>query len=106
VIGACTAAVVIGAPVPAARRSFPFRITVLIQRASGEQWLRYRSRAGIVLLEPDRVDRLHSYGASIGYHLGRDLRIAVNADHYERRSIVPRHQYSDLTIGSSITYGQ
>jgi hypothetical protein len=51
------------------------------------------------------VDRVHSYGGGLGYHLGSDLRIGVNVDRQNRKSEVASRRYEGLRIGGSVTYG-
>jgi len=71
----------------------------------GQQSLAYRDRTGAEVQAPDRVDRVHRYGGGVGYHLGKELRLGINVDKYNRRSVVASRQYDDLRIGSSLTYG-
>ena len=71
----------------------------------GFQSLAYRDRAGAVLTVADRVDRVRTYGAGVGYHLSRDLRVGVNVDRSQRDSDVAFRQYRGLRIGTTVTYG-
>lgn len=71
----------------------------------GRQTLAYQERAGAAVEVTDRVDRVRSYGGGLGYHLGKELRLGVNVDSYQRSSGVLSRQYDDLRIGSSLTYG-
>jgi hypothetical protein len=74
--------------------------------ARGEiAYLDYRNRTGVVVTEPDRTDRIHSYGAGIGYHFGKDVRLSFNVDQYNRDSPVVDHQYDKLLFGFGLTYG-
>jgi putative beta-barrel porin BBP2 len=67
--------------------------------------LAYRSRDRADLTLTDRVDDVTSYGAGIGYHLGRDTRLGFNVDQISRTSDVLFRRYSNLTFGGSVTYG-
>ena len=71
----------------------------------GSQRLSYETRGGASALD-DRVDRVHSYGGSVGLHIGRDLRIGFNLDHQERTSELPERAYDGLRYGASVTYGR
>jgi hypothetical protein len=70
----------------------------------GAQNLAYRARVGTALLLADRLDRVRTYGAGIGYHLGRDLRVGFNVDETRRVSDVALRRYNNLTMGTSVTY--
>jgi hypothetical protein len=67
--------------------------------------LAYRDRAGVIIDVPNRVDHVYSYGAGVGYRLGKDSRLGVNLDEYRRTSPVPLREYDGLRFGTSITYG-
>ena len=67
--------------------------------------LAYRDQTGVQVAVPDRVDDVNSYGAGVGYHLGRDARLGFNVDSTHRTSDVASHQYNNLTFGFSVTYG-
>ena len=54
----------------------------------------------------DRVDRVRTYGAGLGYHIGRDLRIGFNVDQCERTSELADRAYDGLRYGAAITYGR
>lgn len=71
----------------------------------GLEHLDYRTRALTVLDVENRLDRAASYGFGVGYHIGRDLRLGVNADRTMRTSDIRLHTYDDWRIGSSLTYG-
>jgi hypothetical protein len=71
----------------------------------GAQSLDYRNRAGAVVVIADRVDQVRSYGAGIGYHLGRDMRIGFNVDQQNRTSPLAEQQYKGLVYGFAVTYG-
>jgi len=71
----------------------------------GAQDLSYRTRGGVNTID-DRVDRVRTYGAGIGYHIGRDLRIGFNVDQYERTSELADRAYDALRYGAAITYGR
>ena len=72
---------------------------------AGTASLAYRDRAGAVVQISNRVDHVHTYGAGIGYHMGKDLRLGVNVDEERRISDVQQRQYNNLRIGTAITYG-
>jgi Putative beta-barrel porin 2 len=67
--------------------------------------LAYRDRTGVDVVVSNRVDDVSSFGAGIGYHLGRDTRLGFNVDQSYRRSDISNRQYNNLTFGSSVTYG-
>jgi hypothetical protein len=48
---------------------------------------------------------VHAYGASIGYRLGRNTRLALNADFNRRISPGAQRDYESLKIYSAMTYG-
>jgi hypothetical protein len=69
----------------------------------GAQWLKFRTQTGVVIPEPNRTDRVQTYGGGFGIHLGDDLRIGLNVDQEERRSIIVANTYkkawSSVTVG-------
>jgi len=71
----------------------------------GAQNLSYRTRGGANTID-DRVDRVRTYGAGIGYHIGRDLRIGFNVDQYKRMSELADRAYDGLRYGAAMTYGR
>jgi putative beta-barrel porin BBP2 len=71
----------------------------------GRQKLAYRDRAGAAVAVSDRIDYVDSYGGSIGYHIGPELRAAFNVDHYNRVTEVTLNSYDNLRFGFSLTYG-
>lgn len=71
----------------------------------GAQRLSYETRGAASGLG-DRVDRVHTYGGSVGLHIGGDLRIGFNLDHQERISGLPNRAYDGLRYGGSVTYGR
>jgi hypothetical protein len=71
----------------------------------GTQRLSYETSGGATGLD-DRVDRVHTYGGSVGLRIGRDLRIGFNLDHEERISELPKHAYDGFRYGGSVTYGR
>jgi hypothetical protein len=70
-----------------------------------EQRLAYRNRVGIPVEVANRTDAIHSIGAGIGYHLGKDLRLGFNVDKARRESEVDSRPYEGLKYGTSLTYG-
>lgn len=70
----------------------------------GVRRLGYRDRAGAVVQEFNRTDRVRTFSVGAGYRLGLDKRIGFTIDHQTRTSGVDRRQYSGLRIGMSLTY--
>jgi hypothetical protein len=71
----------------------------------GVQRLNYRDRIGAAIATRNRIDTVRTYGGSIGYHLGKSVRIGFNVDHLRRASPVLDREYHGLLIGTSVTYG-
>jgi hypothetical protein len=71
----------------------------------GVQTLAYRDRAGAAVLVANRVDNVRTYGAGVGYHMGKDVRLGFNVDQSQRISDVTGRQYSGLKFGTAVTYG-
>src|SRR5215510_9748140 len=71
----------------------------------GRARLDYRDRAGAVVAVSNRVDTIDTSGGGFGYHIGRDMRIGVNIDQYERLSPLIGRQYKGLRYGIAVTYG-
>jgi hypothetical protein len=71
----------------------------------GVQTLAYRDRAGAAVLVANRVDNVRTYGAGVGYHMGKDVRLGFNVDKSQRISDVIGRQYSGLKFGAAVTYG-
>ena len=59
---------------------------------------------GVVVV--DRQDKVRSYGAGIGYRLGRDLRIGFNVDQQRRESLIDERRYESLRYGMAVSFGQ
>ena len=72
---------------------------------AGAQRLKYQSRTGVIVADPDRTDRVRTYGLGVGIHMGPDLRLGFNIDKERRTSVLIEQQYNGLKYGSSITYG-
>jgi len=72
---------------------------------AGLQRMEYRDRIGAVVAMSDRIDHSTSYGAGLGYHLGRDMRIGFNIDKSRRNSGVETRRYEGMTYGLAVTYG-
>ena len=68
-------------------------------------YLDYRNRAGIAVPVPDRRDRVTTIGLGVGYHMGKDLRLALNVDQSHRQTQVVDHDYERLLVGAALTYG-
>jgi len=77
-------------------------VDVVVRGATGR--LEYRDRAGAVVAAANRVDRIQQYGGGLGYHLGRDMRVGVNADYSTRLSALDTRHYQGWTYGVAITY--
>jgi len=69
------------------------------------QALAYRDRAGVDILVLNQVDHVYSYGAGVGYRLGKASRLGINLDEVRRTSEVPLRQFDGLRLGTSLTYG-
>jgi hypothetical protein len=76
----------------------------LLVRA-GTQALAYRDRAGAAILVLNQVDHVYSYGAGVGYRLGKGTRLGINLDEVRRTSEIPLRQFDGLRFGTSLTYG-
>ncbi len=72
---------------------------------AGTQHLAYRDRAGTTVAVPERTDRVYTFGAGAGYHVGTDLRIGFTLDKQKRTSDQIFRSYEGLRFGVSITYG-
>jgi hypothetical protein len=68
-------------------------------------YLDYRNRAGVVVPVPARTDRVTTVGLGVGYHMGKDLRLALNVDQSHRDTQVVDHQYERVLVGAALTYG-
>ena len=71
----------------------------------GEQRLAYRDRIGAIDEASNRTDAVHSRGLGVGYHLGKELRLAFNVDSIHRTSVVVSRPYEGLKFGTALTYG-
>ena len=71
----------------------------------GEQRLAYRDRAGAAIEASNRTDAVHSKGLGVGYHVGKELRLAFNVDSIHRTSVVESRPYEGLKYGGALTYG-
>jgi len=72
---------------------------------AGTARLEYRDRAGAAVAVSNRVDHIEDYGGGLGYHVGRDTRIGINIDQYQRLSPVSGRQFKGLRYGIAVTYG-
>jgi hypothetical protein len=52
----------------------------------------------------DRTDTVTTCGAGIGYRLGPDTRVGLNADYYRRHSVFDGRTYRSLRVNSVVTY--
>jgi len=76
-----------------------------VEARAGSQRLAYSTRKDVVVEVADRMDRVRTYGAGLGYHVRPDLRVALNVDHDARKSEVSSHEYQGLRYGAAVTYG-
>jgi hypothetical protein len=67
--------------------------------------LAYRDTSAVAPSLIGRTDRVRTYGGSVGYRLGRDVRVALNADIERRQSILYSRVFEATRIGFSATYG-
>jgi putative beta-barrel porin BBP2 len=72
---------------------------------AGIRRLSYRDRTGGSIAVSNRSDFVHTYGGSVGYHMGRDWRLSFNVDRQKRVSDLADREYDDLRIGTALTYG-
>ena len=72
---------------------------------AGAQRLKYQTRSGADVTEPDRTDHVRLYGIGFGTHLGQDVRLGFNVDWERRTSVLANREYKGLRYGSSLTYG-
>ncbi|HVH26966.1 MAG TPA: hypothetical protein VM818_09410 [Vicinamibacterales bacterium] len=77
----------------------------VVARAS-DQRLRYQNRLDDGPADPERTDRVRSFGTGVGVRIGGgDLRLGFNIDRERRTSVLPEHEYEGLKYGTSLTYG-
>ena len=76
-----------------------------VQGRAGLRSLDYRNRANVPRLLSERRDRVTVLGVGLGYHLGRDLRLAFDTEHHRRTSVIETHRFSGARYGVTITYG-
>lgn len=79
----------------------PFDVVV----RAGVQALAYRDRAGVAIQVLNLVDHVYSYGAGVGYRLGKGSRLGINLDEVRRTSEVRFREFDGLRFGTSLTYG-
>jgi hypothetical protein len=79
----------------------PFDVVI----RGGAHDLAYRSRTDVAIPSPERTDRVLSYGAGLGYHMGKELRLGFNVDNIGRQSDRADRRYDNLRVGTAITYG-
>ena len=76
-----------------------------VQGRIGRQRLAYQT----LMLDAavgDRTDHYALAGGGIGYHLGRQIRLAFNVDRERRASPLQSRDYRGYRIGTSVTYGR
>jgi hypothetical protein len=71
---------------------------------AGVTTVAYRDRGGVPTAGK-QPDRTNIYGGGVGYHLGQDIRIGVNADQQKRTSPTPGHGYEGLRLWMAVSYG-
>jgi hypothetical protein len=72
----------------------------------GAQRLEYREREGASpITVADRVDRVRTYGAGVGYRMGRDVRVGFSVTRQRRDSPVIYQPYNGWRYGVSVVYG-
>jgi hypothetical protein len=71
----------------------------------GTQRLAYRNRLGDSAAAADRLDHVRTYGGTIAYRMGNDVRVGFNIDWQHRTSPVFARDYHGLKFGTSVTYG-
>ena len=76
-----------------------------VQLRADAQFLAYRDRIGAVVKVADRTDRVTTYGIGVGFHMGKDLRLAFNVDKANRDTQVVDHEYDNFKFGTALTYG-
>ncbi len=69
----------------------------------GAEILAYRDRQGAVVKVADRSDHVNSYGVGVGFHMGKELRLAFNVDKVNRDSKLDDRQYDNFKFGTSLT---
>jgi Putative beta-barrel porin 2 len=75
-----------------------------VRGTAGRQRLDFR-HVGMAVPGQERVDFVYTYGAGVGYRLGRDMRLGLNIDRYRRTSDRLTRDYNGLRVGASVTYG-
>jgi len=66
--------------------------------------LDYRDRVDVLVDFANRTDHVFRYGAGLGYHQGKNLRIGFNFDQARRDSVVGSRAFTRPTFGTSVTY--
>ncbi|HMB80495.1 MAG TPA: outer membrane beta-barrel protein [Vicinamibacterales bacterium] len=79
----------------------PFDVAV----HGGRQILAYRDRVGVDIAVADRSDNVDAYGIGLGYHMGKNLRLAFNVDKVYRDSKVADRNYDNFKFGTALTAG-
>ena len=69
----------------------------------GREILAYRDRVGAVVKFTDRSDHVNSYGAGVGFHMGKTFRLAFNVDKVNRDSKLADRQYDNFKFGTALT---
>lgn len=66
--------------------------------------LNYQGLPGLTL--PDRRVRFTRAGGGVGYHLGRDIRVAFNIDRDRREAPIEGRTYSAYRAGTAVSFGR
>ena len=74
-----------------------------VEARAGTEILAYRDRAGAVVQVADRTDHVNTFGAGVGYHIGKALRLAFNVDKVKRDSLATDHQYDNFKFGTALS---
>ena len=74
-----------------------------VELRGGVEVLAYRDREGATVTVADRSDHVNSYGAGVGFHMGKTLRLAFNVDKVNRDSQLADRQYDNFKFGTALT---
>ena len=74
-----------------------------LEARAGTEMLAYRDLAGAAVEVANRTDYVNTFGAGVGYHMGRSLRLAFNVDKVKRDSQLADHQYDNFKFGTALS---
>ena len=74
-----------------------------VEARAGLEILPYRDRQGAAVKAPDRTDHVNSYGAGVGFRMGKTLRLGFNVDKVNRDSLLADRQYDNFKFGTALT---